>query len=201
MGDPGPDADLNACLRARDLARYATAAVERHGAELFGFLIHLMGSEADAAEVFSQTVEDLWRSLPSFAGHCSARTWLYLLARNAAARYRRSPWHRGDRTGDEALDEVVARARSKTAPWQRTDVRDRFRELRAALDPDDRVLLVLRIDRDLPWDEVARVMLGSEDPTAKELEREAVRLRKRFQLLKAELRRCARAAGLLKEPQ
>jgi len=43
-------------------------------------------------------------------------------------------------------------------------------------------------------------MLGSEAAEETQLAREANRLRKRFQLLKAELRRRARAVGLVEEP-
>jgi len=139
--------------------------------------------------------------MPSFGGRCSVRTWMYLLARHAAARFRRSPWNRGGRTGDEHLDSKVAEARSRTSPWLRTDVKDKWRALREALEPDDRALLVLRVDRDLSWSEVARVMLGSEEPHPGELSRETARLRKRFQLLKQDLRRRAREAGLLEDQQ
>src|SRR5262249_37490191 len=151
-----------------------------YGPELFGFLVNLMGGPGDAGEVFSQTAEDLWRGLPTFGARCSVRTWLYLLARHAAARYRRSPWNRGGRTGDSKLDEVVAGVRSQTEPWLRTEVKDRWHALRESLEPDDRALLVLRVDRDLSWTDVARVMLGAEEPSSEELDREAARLRKRF---------------------
>src|SRR5262249_35250379 len=119
---------------------------------------------------------------------------------NAAHRFRRSPWNRGGRTGESALDEIVARARSVTHPWQRTEVKDRWRELREALDPDDQAILVLRVDRDLPWEDLARVTLGVDAPDRATLGRETDRVRKRYQLLKAELRRRAEEAGLL-EPE
>jgi RNA polymerase sigma-70 factor (ECF subfamily) len=150
--------------------------------------------------VFAQLAEDLWRGLPGFDGQCSLRTWLYVLARHAAARFRRSPWnHEGRRTGDDSLDALVEHARSRTQPWLRTSVKDRFRALRESLDPDDRALLVLRVDRDLGWNDIARVTLGSESPDEAALKRESDRLRKRFQLLKDELRQRALAAGMLDE--
>jgi RNA polymerase sigma-70 factor (ECF subfamily) len=83
----------------------------------------------------------------------------------------------------------------------RTDVKDRFSALRESLDPDDRTLLVLRVDRSLEWKEIARVTLGCESPDAAELVREADRLKKRFQLLKEELRRRARETGLTTESE
>ena len=76
-------------------------------------------------------------------------------------------------------------------------MKNKWRALRETLDPDDRVLLVLRVDRDLQWNEVARVMLGDEAPSDGDLAREAARLRKRFQLLKEDLKRRAKDAGLM----
>ena len=187
--------ELVALIRAKQFDGAATRAFESYGPELYGFLVTYLGNEADAAEVFSQVAEDLWKGLPSFALGCSVRTWLYVLTRHAAARFLRSPWNR--RTGDSHLETVVALVRTRTKSWLRTDVKDRFRALREALDPEDRSLLALRVDRGLPWEEVARVTLSLEAPDAVALERESARLRKRYQVLKEELRKRAREAGLV----
>jgi RNA polymerase sigma-70 factor (ECF subfamily) len=196
----GVEAELGSLIQKRALDRAATRALEAYGPELFGFLVHLLGSEPDAAEVFSQVSEDLWRGLGGFSGECSVRTWLYVLARHAAARFRRTPWNRrARRTGDAKLDALVEHARTNTKPWLRTDVKDRWRALRASLSEEDRSLLVLRVDRALDWKDIARVTLGSDSPAAAVLARESDRLRKRFQLLKVELRRRAREAGLVEE--
>jgi RNA polymerase sigma-70 factor (ECF subfamily) len=193
---------LTEMLRAGALDELATLALETYGPEVYGFLLNLMGGSPDARDVFSQAIEDFWRRLPGFRGQCSVRTWLYMLAQHVAWRYRRSPWNRGQRTGVSKVEELVAAVQSRTSPWQRTDIKDKWHELREALDPEDRAILVLRVDRDLEWNEIARVMLGEseQDHTTVELAREAARLRKRFQLLKEELRERARAAGLVEEP-
>jgi RNA polymerase sigma-70 factor (ECF subfamily) len=194
----GLETELAALVRERAFDRAATRALADYGAEVYGFLVSLVGSEPDAAEVFAQVSEDLWRGLPSFTSRCSVRTWLYVLARHAAARFRRSPWnHRGRRTGDLRLDDFIASARSGTQPWLRTDVKDRFRALRESLDPDDRALLILRVDRALPWQDIARVTLGDEVVDEVAHQREVARLTKRFQLLKEDLRRRAKEAGLI----
>jgi RNA polymerase sigma-70 factor (ECF subfamily) len=160
--------------------------------------MNLMGSETTASDVFSQFGEDLWAGLSKFKFKSSARTWMYVLARHAAARYRRTPWNKADRRGGESrVQSLVEVARSRTQPWQRTEIKDGFTVIRESLEPDDRILLTLRVDRDLPWDEVARVMLDGEDTDAETLKRECDRLRKRFQLLKTELRKRAQEAGLL----
>ena len=194
------EARLAELLAQRALDRTAAVALGAYASELNGFLINVMGDSQSANEVLSRVIEDFWRGLPAFRNRCTVRTWLYTLAQHAVARYRRSPWHR-QRTGDSRLEELVAVVRSRTQPWQRTAVKDKWRELRSTLGPDDRALLVLRVDRGLEWIDVARVMLceAAPDPGDAELTRETTRLRKRFQLLKQELRKRAMAAGLTDE--
>lgn len=190
--------DLAGLIRRGAHRDAATLALQVYGDEVFGFLVHHLGDESAAGEVFSQLTEDLWRGLPGFGVRCAVRTWLYLLARHAAARFRRSPWnveHR--REGESQLREVAASQRSRTPAWFRSDVKDRWSALREALSPDDRSLLALRIDRRMSWHQIAFVFVGGGAPSAEALKRESVRLRKRFQLLKEELRARAHASGLL----
>ncbi|HEY5927723.1 MAG TPA: sigma-70 family RNA polymerase sigma factor [Kofleriaceae bacterium] len=191
------DREVRSSVGEGQLDQAATRIFEVYGSEIYGFLLALMNNDTAAGDVFSQVGEDLWKGLSEFKFECSIRTWLYVLARHAAARYRRSPWNKAERRGAESrIESLVDLARSRTQPWQRTEVKDRFSELRASLDPDDQILLTLRIDRDLAWSDVAKVMLdGETDPAT--LQRETDRLRKRFQLLKTELRKRAAAAGLL----
>jgi RNA polymerase sigma-70 factor (ECF subfamily) len=196
MGDE-VEVELQALAQRGMYDAAATHAIEAYGPELLGFLTNLMGSQSDATEVFSQAAEDMWRGLPTFGFRCSMRTWLYVIARHAAARFRRTPWHRAEcQASQEALEAVVARTRTATLPWLKTDVKDRWRSLRDSLEPDDRTLLVLRVDRRMEWKEIARIVLGDASPDMATLTRESDRLKKRFQLLKEDLRRRARAAGL-----
>jgi RNA polymerase sigma-70 factor (ECF subfamily) len=61
------------------------------------------------------------------------------------------------------------------------------RRLREELDPDEQTLLVLRIDRDMAWDEIAEVIHGpGADP--RERTRQTASLRKRFERTKDRLR-------------
>lgn len=194
------ESELATLLDAAEHERAAIRLVEGYGPEVLGFLVHLLGSESDADEVFAQWSEDLWAGLPGFARACSARTWLYVLARHAAARFRRSPWNRAARrTSDSKLDAICHETRRRTLAWLRTEVKDKWRALRESLDDDDRALLVLRVDRALPWRDVARVTLELDAPTDVELAREEERLHKRFAVLKRELRQRALAAGIVSD--
>jgi RNA polymerase sigma-70 factor (ECF subfamily) len=82
----------------------------------------------------------------------------------------------------------------------RTETKSKLVELRQRLPDDDQLLLILRIDRHLSWEELARVFLEErEDASAEALKRESARLRKRFQLVKERLRALAVEHGLVHE--
>ena len=180
-----------------DLGAAARLALEHYQTELYSFLCARLGSEADAHEIFAQVTEDLWRGIAGFRWECSFRTWLYTLTRHAAVRFERSPANQAARRQPlSRLPDPVHQERSRTRPYLRTDLKDRFAALRATLTPDEQSLLVLRVDRDLSWEEVARVLHDGE-LTPVTCRREATNLRQRFRQLTRRLRERASAEGLL----
>jgi RNA polymerase sigma-70 factor, ECF subfamily len=173
--------------------------LERYGPELFGYLVAVARSEADAADAFSLLSEDLWRGIAGFRWQASVRTWAYVLARNALRRTLRAPHRRAGWVPLSDAPEILnlaERVRTRTREYLRTDVKDHFAELRRALDPVDQDLLVLRVSRELSWTEIARVMSADSDPDDEALAREAARLRKRFERAKRALGELARERGL-----
>lgn len=191
---------IRAAFDAADFASAARIALETYGDEVLGFLDARLRNPSDGHEVFSMLVEDMWRGLPRFGWRCSMRTWLYVLARNAASRYLLSPQRVVALPLGSGLDQLsglIDRIRSATDVYQRTDVKDRFRQLCDALDQEDRMLLVLRVDRGLSWRELALALAGDPDLNDAAVDREAARLRKAFERLKGELRHRAEADGLL----
>ena len=189
--------------RAGNLSGAVTLALQGYGPELLGFLVALHANEAEASDAFSELAEALFRGLASFEWESSLRTWLYAIARNIMRTRRRNAARRekrGRRVGDSALDDVAAEVRTQTLGFLRTEKRSRLQELRDALPEEDRMLLVLRIDRDLAWDDVARVLAeGGAGAVLDDafLKRETARLRKRLQLVKERLRELARKEGLV----
>jgi len=174
-----------------------TAALGVYGREVLRYLCAAHESETDASEIFSVFAEDLWKGLPGFAWECSLRTWSYTLARRAAARVLRQKWRARAVLGSSpAISQKLQDIRTETLAYLRTETKTRLRALRDSLDEDDRALLMLRIDRGLAWDELARVFADSELDAAA-LKREAARLRKRFQLVKEKLRDLAQREGLV----
>ena len=194
--DAGVEEKIRAlCERdARDEA--TTAALKAYGDETLRFIHALVRNEADASEVFSVFAEDLWHSLPTFQWACSLRTWVYVLARRATARSHRRAWKKRAVLGSSpAIDAAVHQVRTNTLTYLRTETKTKLRALRDSLDEDDRTLLVLRVDRALAWEDLARVF-APPDADEDVLRRESARLRKRFQLVKDRLRKLAEEAGL-----
>ena len=78
----------------------------------------------------------------------SLRTWSYQLVRNALHQLRSAPSRRPERNLPLSVMTSIANLqRSRTAPYQRTEVKDGLRALREALDPVDHEILILRLDR------------------------------------------------------
>ena len=191
------EAAIRAAHAAGTMDEVVRLGLERYQVEVYSFLCARLRSEADAHDVFAQLLEDIWRGIASFGWRSSFRTWLYTLARNAAVRFERTPANQARRHARASeVAEPAAAERSRTRPYLRTDVKDRFAALRATLDPDDQTLLILRVDRNLTWDEVARILHDGELDDAS-VRRHATNLRQRFQKLKDRIQERARAEGLL----
>jgi RNA polymerase sigma-70 factor (ECF subfamily) len=190
---------IRSLLAAADFAAAATAVVQGYGPEVLGFLVALVGNHDEASEALAQASFDLWTGIRSFHQRASMRTWFYTLARHAAARHRRAAHHRpGRHVSVDDVGDLEAPERTETAPYLRSALKNAFAAIRDTLEPDDRALLVLRVDRAMSWNEVARVMADDPDDDSEPARtKRAARLRKRFQLLKDVIRARARAAGLL----
>src|SRR5262249_58616576 len=113
-----------------------------------------------AEDAFSVFSEDLWRGFPGFRWQSSFRTWAYTLARHALHRSIDREGRRAVPLSEAPLSQLEQRVREQTLSFLRTEAKDDFVELRNALDPDNRTLLVLRVDRRMRWGDVAPVILA-----------------------------------------
>jgi RNA polymerase sigma-70 factor (ECF subfamily) len=195
---------IRALCEAGEHEKAATVAVEKYGREVFRFLLSRLRNEDASNEVFSQFTEDLWRGLGGFRWECSIRAWSYTIARHAASRYVADARRRREREAplsiSSELHDVVQKIRTQTLASERTEVKSRVDALREQLPVDDQTLLILRVNRRLGWKDIARIMLDEDEPTTDgAIEKQAARLRKRFQAIKEKLRRMARDGGLLND--
>jgi RNA polymerase sigma-70 factor (ECF subfamily) len=201
--EPEPPDPIETAIKAawdrKDFDGAISTALERYGDELFGFLMGLARDQTQAEDAFSAACERMWRGLPTFRWESSLRVWAYRIARNEFLRTTRDVQRarKGVPISQVAsIQKAMDRARSTTPPHERTEVKDRFAELRAELDAEDLMLLGLRIERKMAWADIAKVLAAAEDePRENEPDaREIATLRKRFARLKDKLRERARKA-------
>ena len=198
-----PEHAITELLAAGDLAGAITRAIRTYGPEVYGYLRALHRDTDEADEVFSRFTEALWRSLPGRELRCSHRTWAYAVARRTSLGYRRAERRRAARFAPwpetTGLSEIAAAVRTQTALHLQTAKRSRFAELRASLPEEDQTLLMLRVDRGLPWNDLVEVLAEASEapPSSEAIRRQSARLRKRFQVLKEKLQAMAREAGLV----
>jgi RNA polymerase sigma-70 factor, ECF subfamily len=188
--DLDAEREIRAASDAKAWDRVVTLTLEAYGAELMSYLVAMLRSVSDADDVFGAVAEALWKALPTFRWESSVRTFAYAIARYAYLKHRRSgAAARQVGLSSPSAEAIVAEVRSRTATYLRTEVKDKIATLRAQLEPEDQTLLILRVNRQLPWQDIARIMTDEGDETSDEvLKRRAAALRKRFERLKEELR-------------
>ncbi|MGC4119464.1 MAG: sigma-70 family RNA polymerase sigma factor [Myxococcales bacterium] len=166
----------------------ASLTIEGYGPELMGMLVALASPKSLAHDRFSEVCLALCQDLPGFRWRSSLRTWLYAIARHCVLHARRAPDARLPHlplSQSPEIQAAVAHVRTSTAPYLRSEAKDQFAALRAELSQDEQMLLILRVDRNLGWRDVAEILEESEPA-----------LRKRFERLKARLVQMAKERQL-----
>ncbi|MBI5067088.1 MAG: sigma-70 family RNA polymerase sigma factor [Deltaproteobacteria bacterium] len=182
---------LRQLLAGGDLRATATEAIRGYGPQVLQVLRAMLRDEADAREAFSQFAENLWKGLSTFRGEASFKTWALRLACNAARNQRDEAWRRRGRrfaTGEASAIAEEVRTRSVVRVELQRQALDRLRQ---ALSVEEQSLLVLRLDQQLSWNEVADVLAEEGKPA------EPAALMKRYERIKERLGKLAREQGLV----
>jgi RNA polymerase sigma-70 factor (ECF subfamily) len=87
--------------------------------------------------------------------------------------------------------EEIEEIRSFIADYAPRGRAEKLMKLRESLDHEEQTLLILRVDKAMPWEEVAEVMRADSEPAT------LAALRERFERLKEKLGRLAREQGLI----
>jgi RNA polymerase sigma-70 factor (ECF subfamily) len=192
MGSSALARQVSEAVASGDPARAATAVLRALGPQILGYFHRILRDADDADDAFACFAENVWSGIGSFRGEASLDTWCYRVAWHAALRVLRDPHRRRcERLETTEAARLAAEVRSTTASHLGTTAQERIARLRQALSPEEQTLLMLRVDRGLPWREVALVM-GEDGVDVSE-----AALRKRYERIKERVRELAAAEGLL----
>jgi RNA polymerase sigma-70 factor, ECF subfamily len=175
--DPCAEGAIRAALDGGDTGRAAVELVRRYAGEIRRFCTHAIGSPLEGEDLAQEVLGEACRSLPGFRGHSTIRTWLYRVAWHKVydqrKRFARQPrvvpldGLEGEdvpRCGGDAPDEALA------GDEQRRLLGQALRQL----SHDDRTIIALRVEQDLPYQEIAG-LLGVREGAAKMRMNRAVR--------------------------
>jgi RNA polymerase sigma factor (sigma-70 family) len=121
----------------------------------------------------------LWRSLASFDGRCSMRTWVYRVAHNVAASY--IDRERRGRVGHVSVDDIehLPETRSLSADIEQSDAIEKLNALIRKLAATDRQVLTLYLE-DLDAAAIAEITGLSPGAVATRVSRLKAQLAKSF---------------------
>jgi RNA polymerase sigma-70 factor (ECF subfamily) len=207
---PPSEAAVREALARDDARRGTETTVALYGAEVFGFVSAVVDDPVAARDVYLRFAERLRRHLALFRWHCSLRTWCYALARRETAHQRDraagprpsvSPSSVPPSSVPPSSPGIARAGVDSLGAWTTggPTLRGGIDILRAELAPEDREILVLRVDRSFSWRDVAFTSL--DDASEGDIQREAERLAVRFAAIKDALARAAVAHGITPRPE
>jgi RNA polymerase sigma-70 factor (ECF subfamily) len=153
-------------LKAGDEAAYEELIL-RFQQSVYTLALRLLGNEAEASDVTQDVFVKVFRSIRSFRGQSSLRTWIYRITVNEAQNARR--WffrHRGREVGiagdsEDARDWTEAIADTRRSPFEMVCDQEQQILIEAALqtiNPVFREAVVLRDITDLSYEDIAEIL-------------------------------------------
>ena len=161
-----PEEDgLIAALRAGEESAYETL-IRQYQQPVYNLVCRLMNDRVDAADVVQEVFLKVFRSIGSFRGNSSLKTWIYRITVNEAHNHRRwfSRHQRQEVSfgGEEGLapaeDCLTAPGRSPFDYAADGETRALVERALAELNPNFRAAVVLRDIEDLNYEEIAEVL-------------------------------------------
>lgn len=163
-------------LRTERHADACRLLLEQYGPEVHGYFRGVLANEADGDDLYQDLAAALWKGLSRFRQSSSVRTWIYAIAHHLIShrlrRYSRKHVVRLD-TGHE----LAIENRSTGSAREHAAREHAVAQMMDTLKPEEREIVILRIERNLAFPEIGTI-LGCSELTA----------RQRFQRVKARLK-------------
>ena len=161
-----PEEDgLIAALRSGEESAYESLILQ-YQQPVYNLVCRLMNDRLDAADVVQEVFLKIFRSIGSFRGNSSLKTWIYRITVNEAYNHRR--WfsrHQRQEVSFGSEDGVAFSEDHLTAPGRSPfdytadgETRALVERALAELNPNFRAAVVLRDIEDLSYEEIAEVL-------------------------------------------
>lgn len=153
-----PELDDDVIRRARQGDMAAFEAVYRHYAGMvYRVSLRMTGRVEDAEEVTQQVFLAVHRSLKTFAGQSTLKTWIYRITVNCSLNEIKRRISRPEVGWDEGFDPEDARHEAVEAVEKEAQ-QQKIGELLEYLNPDQKACLVLRAQEGLSYEDIARTL-------------------------------------------
>ncbi len=152
------EADLVARARAGHLPAFE-ALVKQYQRRVYAFACRLLADREEARDLAQQTFLQAFRGLPGFRGEAGFATWLLKIAAHLCYDHLKARRRLGDPV---EIDDLPLAGNS--SPEEDLLARERRRRLHLALvhlSPKQRAVINLRLEQDLSYEEISRVLGGS----------------------------------------
>ena len=165
----GEDSDLETVqkVQAGDTDAFEVL-IRRHEKKIFNLIYRWLGNYDDTAEVAQEVFLSAYRAIKKFRGESSFSTWLYRIAVNHAKNRRKTltvsqqhmvPLEVNDPDGDGGPISGISYPGLDPAQEAETqEIHDMVHRELNRLDPDDRLLILLRDLQDVPYEEMTKIL-------------------------------------------
>ena len=153
--------------------------LNRYQAEIFRYCVRLTRNQADADDLYQETLIKAFRAFGRLDGAANHRAWLYKIATNTFLSGRRRAGR--ERPLDDALE--IATREDQADHAASLDARELLREVKAFVDnlPEkQRIALILRKYHELSYEEIAANLGSREDAVRANVHHALRKLRDRF---------------------
>jgi RNA polymerase sigma-70 factor (ECF subfamily) len=151
------EAEIVARARSGDNVAFEMLVTE-HQAYVFNLALRVLGNEQEAEDTAQEAFLRAWQALPNFRGQSRFGTWLYRIVTNLC--YNRLPGLRRELAaiGEEEIAERADRQAGKLDDSLEASERRAWLHRQIDSLPESyRLLVMLRYQRDLPYEEIASI--------------------------------------------
>lgn len=137
------------------------ALVDEHQRYIYNLALRVLKDEDEALDLTQETFVRAWTALPNFRGQSQFRTWLYRIVTNLC--YNRLPNLRRSLTdlGDDVISEIPEPDLTFDNPargFESRELRSYLHNAIENLDENYRLLISLRYQNELPYEEIASML-------------------------------------------